>query len=79
MESAKNKLHRDSKVRISAPARMSLDVVRLFAATKLGWIKKHQAKLRDQQREAPRDFVTRESHYHPIALSDRKVFAIPLF
>ena len=52
----------DGKVRISAPARMSLDAVRLFAATKLGWIKKHQAKLRGQQREAPRDFVTRESH-----------------
>ena len=54
----------DGKVRISAPTRMSLDTVRLFATTKLGWIKKHQAKLRDQQREAPRDFVTRESHYY---------------
>jgi predicted metal-dependent hydrolase len=51
------------RVRISAPARMSLATIRVFAVTKLGWIKKHQRKVRDQERESPRDYIERESHY----------------
>ncbi len=51
------------RVRISAPARMSLDTVRLFAISKLGWIKQQQRKLRDQERETQREYVDRESHY----------------
>ena len=34
------------KVRISAPSRMTLDTIRFFAISKLGWIKQQQAKLR---------------------------------
>lgn len=52
------------RVRISAPLRMDLDTVRVFAISKLGWIKKQQIKLREQEREAPRDFLNRESHYY---------------
>ncbi|MCH7665597.1 MAG: M48 family metallopeptidase [Acidobacteria bacterium] len=51
------------RVRISAPKHMNLEAIRVFAISKLGWIKRQQAKLRDQQREAPRDYVDRESHY----------------
>ena len=51
------------RVRISAPKHMSLDTIRIFAISKLGWIKAQQAKLRDQERESPRDYVDRESHY----------------
>ena len=51
------------RVRISAPARMSLDTIRLFAITKLGWIKRHQRTIREQDRESPRDYIERESHY----------------
>lgn len=51
------------RVRISAPARMSLDTIRVFAISKLGWIKQHQRKVRDQDRESPRDYIERESHY----------------
>ncbi len=51
------------RVRISAPAGMSLDTIRVFAISKLGWIKKQQAKLRQQERETPRVFIDRESHY----------------
>ena len=51
------------RVRISAPSRMSLDTVRVFAISKLGWIKQQQKKLRDQDRETPREFLDRESHY----------------
>ena len=38
------------RVRISAPRRMSLEIIRAFAMAKLGWIKRQQAKLRQQQR-----------------------------
>src|SRR3984893_290201 len=51
------------RVRISAPARMSLDTIRVFAISKLGWIKQQQQKLRGQERETPREYLNRESHY----------------
>jgi predicted metal-dependent hydrolase len=51
------------RVRISAPLRMSLDNIRLFAISKLGWIKKQQKKLLEQDRETPREYIDRESHY----------------
>jgi predicted metal-dependent hydrolase len=50
-------------VRISAPRRMDLDTIRVFAVSKLNWIKKQQTKLRNQEREAPRDYLNKESHY----------------
>ena len=51
------------RVRISAPQRMSLETIRLFAISKLGWIKQHQRKLQQQEREAPREYLDRESHF----------------
>ncbi|MFZ0134347.1 MAG: SprT family zinc-dependent metalloprotease [Desulfobacterales bacterium] len=51
------------RVRISAPSRMSLDNVRVFAISKLGWIKQQQKKLREQDRETLREYLDCESHY----------------
>ena len=51
------------RVRISAPLRMTHDLIRVFAISKLGWIKKQQKKLRHQERESPREYLDRESHY----------------
>jgi len=51
------------KVRISAPSRMSLDTIRLFVISKLGWIKRQQKKLLEQERETSREYLDRESHY----------------
>jgi predicted metal-dependent hydrolase len=51
------------RVRISAPERMSLDTIRVFAISKLGWIKQQQHRLRGQERETPREYLNRESHY----------------
>lgn len=53
----------NGRVRIAAPARMSLDTIRVFAVSKLGWIKQQQKKLREQERETPREYLNRESHY----------------
>jgi predicted metal-dependent hydrolase len=51
------------RVTISAPLRMKTEAIRVFAITKLGWIKQQQKKQREQVRESPRDYVERESHY----------------
>ncbi len=53
----------DGKVRISAPLRMNIDTIRVFAITKLAWIRQQQKKLREQNRETPREYLNRESHY----------------
>jgi predicted metal-dependent hydrolase len=50
-------------VRIAAPLRMDLDTIRVFAISKLAWIKKQQEKLRGQARQSPREYLNRESHY----------------
>ena len=50
-------------VRISAPLRMKLDTIRVFAISKLAWIRDQQIKLRAQERETPREYLDRESHY----------------
>ena len=50
-------------VTISAPSRMSLDTIRVFALSKLPWIRQQQRKLREQERETPREYLERESHY----------------
>ena len=51
------------KVRIAAPAKMDINTIRVFAISKLQWIKKQQELLLAQKRETPREFINRESHY----------------
>jgi predicted metal-dependent hydrolase len=51
------------KVRISAPLRMSPDVIRRFALSKLDWIRHQQLKLRRYERETPREYRDSESYY----------------
>lgn len=50
-------------VTIAAPLHLSDNAIRAFAIGKLKWIKQQQAKLRSQVREAPREYIERESHY----------------
>src|SRR6266480_5604155 len=50
------------RVRIAAPLRMSLDTIRVFAISKVPWIRQQQKKFRQQQRETPREYIDRESH-----------------
>lgn len=51
------------RVRIAAPQHINLDTIRIFAISKLGWIKRQQRKLLEQERETPREYLNRESHY----------------
>ncbi len=50
------------RVRIAAPLHIDLDTVRVFAISKLSWIRQQQDKLRSQARESPREYLDRESH-----------------
>lgn len=52
----------DGRVRISAPTGMALDTIRLYALSRLNWIKSQQRKLRAQARETAREYLDRESH-----------------
>jgi predicted metal-dependent hydrolase len=51
------------RIRIAAPTRMKLDTIRVYAISKLDWIRKEQAKLLAQERETEREYIDRESHY----------------
>ncbi len=51
------------RVRIAAPLHMKLETIRVFAISKLGWIKRQQRHVVSQDREAPREYLERESHY----------------
>jgi len=53
----------DGHVTLVAPTDTRLEVARAYAISKLGWIRDQQAKLMNQARETPRQFVTRETHY----------------
>jgi hypothetical protein len=54
----------DGAVRIAAPIRMDLDTIRVFALNKLKWIRKQQETFKNQERETPREYLTKESHYY---------------
>jgi len=51
------------RVRIAAPLRIDDEAVRLFAISKIAWIRKHQRNFVAQDRQPPRQFKERESHY----------------
>ena len=51
------------RVRIAAPERMQLDTIRLYAISKLPWLRRQIAELQAQARESSREYVNRESHF----------------
>lgn len=51
------------RIRISAPLNSNLDTLRIYAISKLPWIKRNQVKLKNQARETHREYLERESHY----------------
>lgn len=53
----------NGRVTLVAPKGTRSEVVRAYAASRLGWIRNQQERLRSQQRETPRQFIERESHY----------------
>lgn len=51
------------RVRLAAPLDVNEDAIRLFAISKMGWIKRNQRNFEKQERETPREYKERESHY----------------
>ncbi|NBC05360.1 MAG: DUF45 domain-containing protein [Bacteroidetes bacterium] len=51
------------RVRLSSPKSVSKESLRLFAISKLGWIKKHIRNINSQIREPEREYIQGESHY----------------
>lgn len=52
------------KIRLAVPKKTDEEILRLFAISKLGWIKKHVKNFKSQPRETKRDYVSGESHYY---------------
>jgi len=50
-------------VRISAPLHMQPDTIRVFALSKLSWLKQQRRKIQEQERETAREYLSAESHY----------------
>ena len=51
------------RVRMAAPPHLSDDALRAFAISRLEWIRSQQRKMRGQERETPREYLNRETHY----------------
>lgn len=51
------------QVRVAAPAHVPLETIRLFVINKLAWIRAQQRRLRAQERESPRQYTAKESHF----------------
>lgn len=53
----------DGRVRVSAPLSMPDEAITMFVRTRLGWIRKQQAKFEAQPRQSEREFVSGETLY----------------
>lgn len=51
------------RVRIAAPRHIKLETLRVYAISKLDWIKKQQTRLQAQARETRREYLDLESHF----------------
>ncbi len=54
----------DGHVRVAAPAYMSDEAVRVAVSTRLGWVRRQQARFAGQARQSEREMVHGESHYY---------------
>ena len=54
----------EGRVRVATPLRVDDEAVRLAVISKLGWIRRQQARFTEQARQSPREMVSGESHYY---------------
>lgn len=53
----------DGRVRLAAPMDVNERTLTLYVTSKIPWIRKQQRKFAKMDRQAPRAYVNRESHY----------------
>lgn len=54
----------DGRVRLAAPVEVNEKTLELYVISKIPWIRKQQRKFANQNRQSPRKYVDRESHYY---------------
>ena len=54
----------NGQVKISAPNRMTNESIRLFAVSRLAWIKKQQLKFENQEIIPENEYLSGETHYY---------------
>ena len=53
----------DGRVRVAAPLRANDESIRFSVVSRLGWIRKHQARFRAEEEQSARETVSGESHF----------------
>ena len=53
----------DGKVKITVPKAISDDAIRMFAISRIAWIKKQKANFENQSRQTKRQYISGESHF----------------
>jgi len=53
----------NGRIRMAVPIKTKKESIRLFAISKIPWIKKQQMFFAKQERQTPRKYVTGETHY----------------
>ena len=53
----------NGRVRVAVPLRTSDETVRLAVVSRLGWIRRQQGSLEQQDRQSQREMITGESHF----------------
>lgn len=53
----------DGRVRVAAPEHMGNDAIKLAVLTRMPWIRRKQAQFLGQDRQAPRRFISGETHF----------------
>jgi predicted metal-dependent hydrolase len=53
----------DGKVTLACPVATPEDTIRLYLASKIGWVKRQQKLLQGKDRQSQRKYVTGETHY----------------
>jgi len=51
------------RVRVAVPLCIDDEAVRLAVISRLGWIRRHQDRFKNQERQSQREMITGESHY----------------
>lgn len=54
----------NGRIRIAVPLKTSDEAIRLFAISKIAWIKRQKRKFYNQERQSKREYVSGESHYY---------------
>jgi len=54
----------DGRVRLAAPRDVNEKTLELYVTSKIPWIRRQQRKFAQIDRQAPRQYVDRESHYY---------------